>query len=318
LLPCFGAILNHGPKLVQYVQTLIDLTLRIGRIRTLLRCRSLSGNACVAGVPPAAVAVSAALGVGIAGSAASDSVANRTSLAGRLTTTTALAATTLAGTALLSLALLPGLATLSLLPTSATLSLLALALPLTLPLTRLATLARLLTGLAALASLTGLPVAAELAGLKLLLATALALLTLALAALASLTIGLSTKPGELIPQTRYIVHCSGECGVLRSVLRASYGANRLAHPLPQLLQIVGKRGFGRIGEISAAQPVRAALHPHPEIALVRAIDRASQLRGCRRLRGRKFARRRSELLLEARKIVAHLLAIIDHLVDISR
>jgi len=271
----------------------------------------LSGNACAAGIPAATIAIDAALGRSISHAAASDAIADRTSLTGGLTSSTALSATTLAALSLaLSLPRLTLLAILSLLlPTSAALSLL----------TRLPTLSLLLTGLSALASLTGLPVATELASLKLLLAALSALLSLLpLAALAGLTIGLSAQPGELIAQTRHIVHGAGEGGILRSVLRAAHGASRFTHSLTQLLQIIRKRGFGGIGEVAAAQPVRAALHPHSEVALVCAINCASQLRRSRRLGWRKLSRRRSQLLLEARKIVAHLLAIVHHLVDFGR
>jgi hypothetical protein len=102
------------------------------------------------------------------------------------------------------------------------------------------------------------------------------------------------------------------------VLRAADSAGCFGHLLAQLLQIVRKRSFGRIGEIAAAQPIRTALHPHPEIALVRAINRASQLRGSCRLCGSKLTGCRSHLLGEARKIVTRLLTVIHHLVDIRR
>ena len=100
-----------------------------------------------------------------------------------------------------------------------------------------------------------------------------------------------------------------------SVLRAAQGASRVADLLTQLLQIAGEGGFGRIGEVAAAQPIRAALHAGAEIVFVHAVERAAQLGGSRRLRGRELARRVAHLLREARQVVGHLLAIVDHLVD---
>ena len=88
--------------------------------------------------------------------------------------------------------------------------------------------------------------------------------------------------------------------------------------LTQLLQIVGEAGFGRIGEVAAAQPIRTALHAGAEIVFVHAVERAAQLAGRRRLRGRELARRGAHLLREARQVVAHLLAIVDHFVDFLR
>jgi len=186
-----GTILHHGTQLVENVQTLIDLALGIGRIWTLLRRCGLSGNACVAGVHRAAIAITATVRTGCS---AGNAVANRTRLTSRLPAATALSATALAS--LLSLALLPGLATLRLLLTAlaasalSALSLLALSLALT------------------LASLSGLRVAVQLAGLS------LTLLASALATLARLSIGLSSQSRELIPQARQIVHCAGERGIL--------------------------------------------------------------------------------------------------------
>ena len=188
-----GTILHHGTQLVENVQTLIDLALGIGRIWTLLRRCGLSGNACVAGVHRAAIAITATVRTGCS---AGNAVANRTRLTSRLPAATALSATALAS--LLSLALLPGLATLRLLLTAlaasalSALSLLALSLSLTL----------------SLASLRGLRVAVQLAGLS------LTLLASALATLARLSIGLASQSRELIPQARQIVHCAGERGIL--------------------------------------------------------------------------------------------------------
>jgi hypothetical protein len=39
------------------------------------------------------------------------------------------------------------------------------------------------------------------------------------------------------------------------VLRAAHGARRFANLLTQLLQVAGNAGFGRIGEVAAAQPI---------------------------------------------------------------
>ena len=103
--------------------------------------------------------------------------------------------------------------------------------------------------------------------------------------------------------------------VFGSVLSAAQGASRVADLLTQLLQIAGESGFHRIGEAAAAQPIRASLQAGAEIVFVHAIERAPQLAGSRRLRGREFARRVAHLLGQARQVIAHLLAIVDHFVD---
>src|SRR5471030_422145 len=89
-------------------------------------------------------------------------------------------------------------------------------------------------------------------------------------------IGTSAEAGELVAQTGKIVHGPIEFGVLGSVLSTAQGASRIAHLLTQLAQVAGEAGFGRIGELAAAQPIRAALHAGAEIVFVHAIERAPQ------------------------------------------
>ena len=125
----------------------------------------------------------------------------------------------------------------------------------------------------------------------------------------------AAEPVELVAQTGQIVHGPIERGVLGSVLSGAHGASRVADLLTQFLQVAGEAGFGGIGELAAPQPIRAALHAGAEIVFVHAIERATQLAGSRRLRGRELARRGAHLLGEARQVVGHLLAIVDHLVD---
>ena len=50
LLPRLGTILHRGANLVEKVQSLVDLALRIGRVGTLLRRHGLAGDARIAGV----------------------------------------------------------------------------------------------------------------------------------------------------------------------------------------------------------------------------------------------------------------------------
>jgi hypothetical protein len=100
------------------------------------------------------------------------------------------------------------------------------------------------------------------------------------------------------------------------VLSATHGARGVGELLTQLLQIAGEGGFSRVGEVAAAQPIRTALHAGAEVAFVHAINRAAQLSGSRRLGRRELARTSTNLLGEARQVVGHLLAIIDHFVDI--
>lgn len=93
------------------------------------------------------------------------------------------------------------------------------------------------------------------------------------------------------------------------------GPCRIANLLSELLQIVGQPGFSRIGEVTAAQPVRTALHTAVEIVLIHAIERAAQLRRSARLLGSQFTRCTADLLRKPPEIVGHLLAVADHFVD---
>ena len=145
LLPRLGTILHRGANLVEKVQSLVDLSLRIGGVGTRLGRHGVAGDVSIAGV---VVAVHRGIAIGPA-SRTGNAVAHGARLASAALSSRLLAAGALAAllTALAALlTALPGLATLlALLP-------------------RLAALPRLLTGLA------GLPIAAELAWLELLAA----------------------------------------------------------------------------------------------------------------------------------------------------
>ena len=255
LLPRLGTILHRGTHLIEKVQSLFNLALGVGRVRTLLWRRGLTRDARIAGVIVAHHAASA-IATAVA-CRTGEAVAHRTRLA------------------------------------SAGLTCL---------------LAALLTALTGLAALTGLPVAAELSGLRLLAATAGL-------ALSGLSVGAATAAGDRAAQTGEIVHGPADRGVLGSVLRSAHGASRVAGLAAQLLQVVGEGRFHRIGKLAATQPIRAPLHAVAEIVLIHAVERGPQLAGSRRLRGREFARRGAHLLGEVRQVIAHLLAIVDHLVD---
>ena len=99
------------------------------------------------------------------------------------------------------------------------------------------------------------------------------------------------------------------------MLRIAQGARRVAHLLTQLLQVAGEAGFERIGEAAATQAIRAALHAGAKIVFVHAIERAPQLARSRGLRRRELVRGGAHLLGEARQVVGHLLAVVDHFVD---
>jgi hypothetical protein len=136
LLPGFRIILHCGANLVEEVQTLVDLLLCVGRVRTLLGRRRLTRDAGIAGIPAAAVA----LGIPIA-ARASHTVADRPPAVLAAILIPLAAATALALLALLSaLTTLAILCLLPLLPAAATLAAL--------------TLLTLLTTLALLATLT--------------------------------------------------------------------------------------------------------------------------------------------------------------------
>ncbi len=99
------------------------------------------------------------------------------------------------------------------------------------------------------------------------------------------------------------------------MLKSAQGASSVAELLTELLQVASEGGFERIGEVSAAQPIRAPLHARTEIVFVHAIERAPQLGGSHRLRGRELARGVAHLLREPRQVIAHPLAIVDHFVN---
>jgi len=135
LLPRFGTILYHWPHLIEQTEPLIDVLLRIGGIRTLLRCRCLAADASVACVIRTKSLTIAALR--IPSRSACYAVSDIARPASRIASLTRLPVSTVhAALTLTTLTTLP------------TLSLLALALALTLALTlTLATTLTLLAGL---------------------------------------------------------------------------------------------------------------------------------------------------------------------------
>jgi hypothetical protein len=173
LLPRLGTVLHYGTNLVEKVQSLVNLALRIGRIGTLLGRHRLTVDASIAGVISAKP-------VPIAIGPASGRIADRTGEAVADRTQLALAPAALTRL-LLAAALATGLTALTGL--SALLARLA-------RLPRLAVLRLLPAGLT---GLTGLPVAVEWPGFELLAGTAG--LTLS-----RLRVGTSAEAGELVAQ----------------------------------------------------------------------------------------------------------------------
>jgi len=183
LLPRFRAILHRRANLVEKVQSLVDLPLRIGRICALLRRHGLARDVRIARIPrakPIAIPVAPA---------ARRRIANRSCVA----------VSNRAGLAVAHPAsLLPAALACLLLPASALTALAAL--------TTLLSRLTLLSGLAglpvlplALTLLPRLPVAIELARLKLLAAGWSATAGLSLA---GLPVGGRPKTRELVAQTR--------------------------------------------------------------------------------------------------------------------
>jgi hypothetical protein len=278
LLPSLGTILYRGPNLVEKVQSLVDLALGVGRVRALLGCHGLTGDAAIAGVIgaiPVTIAPTARIASGYA-------IADRTRLS--------------------ALSRLPALSTLTSGLTSLT------------TLTWLRTLTAL-TGLIARALLSGLAVSRLLlAGLTLTGLAATACLPLS-AWRTGLSVRTSTQVAELIAQTRQIVHGAVKRSVLGSVLTAAQGPTGVADLPPQFLQVARKSGLSLIGEAAGTQLIRTALQARTEIVFVHAIERTAQFPGSPRLRRRQFTGSLAHLLGQARQIVAHLLAIVDHFVD---
>jgi hypothetical protein len=169
LLPRFGAILHSGANLVEDVQTLVDVALGIGRVGTLLGRHGLAHDVSIAGVK-VAIRGTTAIPTGRIPHWTGETIAHRTRLASAALTALLLATSTLASALT---ALLTALAAL---------------------------LTGLLTGLTALlAGLAALPVAAELLTSHRLAASArLTLLTWSRLTLSRLSVGTSTKTGELI------------------------------------------------------------------------------------------------------------------------
>jgi hypothetical protein len=79
-LPGLWIILRSGTNLVQQVQILRNLALRIGRVRTLLRSYGLTGDASIAGIL-AAIYIAVAPPSARIANRTGDAVANRTCLA---------------------------------------------------------------------------------------------------------------------------------------------------------------------------------------------------------------------------------------------
>jgi hypothetical protein len=182
LLARLGAILHYGANLIEQVQSLVNLALRIGRVGTLLGRHGRTGDASIAGVIgaiPVAIAIAAAVGIA---SRTGDAVPNITCK--RSAGLTCLASSTLAS-ALTALTALTGLTTLT-----------GLAALLT---TWLTALTGLTAWLALLPRLTGLS-AAELAAPLHLLTAGLAGLTLSTLRI-RLRVGTSAKAGDLVAHT---------------------------------------------------------------------------------------------------------------------
>jgi hypothetical protein len=116
LLPRLGAVLHGAPNLIKQIQALLDLTLRISRIRTLLRSRGAPGNVRIARVEvpkDGSVAIAATRISCRARDAVADlttlPAATLSTLLAALTALLALAAALLALPALLALTTLPTL-----------------------------------------------------------------------------------------------------------------------------------------------------------------------------------------------------------------
>lgn len=273
MLACFGTILDGGANLVEKVEALFDLALRVGRVRTLLRSDGATRDVSIAGVEIAEYG--------------SVTIASRRITCGARDAVAHLA--TLIAASLIAAALSTTLATLTL--TTLT------GLP-TLP--RLAVLGLLLTLLAGTAPLT-----------------ALSRLTLTLTlGLACLRIGTRTESGDLIAKTREIIHGAADRSLVGIALAAAHGAGRLAHLLTEFLQIVGKRGFRRVGETAAAQLIGAPLESSTEVVFIHARQRTAQFARRRGLGRSQFAGCGAHLLGQTGQFVADLLAIVDHLVDV--
>ena len=105
-MPRLGTILHCGTNLVQKVQSLVNLALRIGRVGTLLGRYGLTGDASIAGIL-AAIYVPVAPATARIAHRTCDAVADRTRLASAgLTGLLATGLTALTLTALARLALL--------------------------------------------------------------------------------------------------------------------------------------------------------------------------------------------------------------------
>jgi len=199
LLPRLGAILHCGPNLVEEIQTLVNIALGVGGVRTLLGRHCLTLDSCVSGVN---VAVDRAIAISLAAGRiavrAREAIAHRTRLESAPTLTCLL------------------LAAAALAASLAALTRLAAAL--------LSALSLLASLLACLPGLTRLPIAIELAGLELLPA---GLPGAAILTLSGLRVGTSAQTRELVAQTGKIVHGAVNRGVLGRLLSAPYGASRV-------------------------------------------------------------------------------------------
>lgn len=297
----FGAILNSRFHLIQHAQILIDFVLRIGWSRSLRRSDRLTLDVGIAGIPAAEVSTLPLAAAWIADG-------TRRAIANALR----IAAVLAAGTVLVAHAGLTSAALSTLLATLTALAILGLLLP------------ALTLALAALSLLTTLALLALLSLTLALTAQSAVLLTLTLPLTLPLALPLlrtrtTSQSANLIAQTRQIVHRAIELSILCvGGLRLTHGARRVAQLLVELLQIGRQTGLSRIGEIAAAQPVRAALHARVEIVLIHRVERAPQFLGRIRLRRRDFARRVPHLLGEMLQVFRHLLALVHHAVDFLR
>jgi len=85
--------------------------------------------------------------------------------------------------------------------------------------------------------------------------------------------------------------------------------------IADLFDVVGEGVFGGAGESAFAELIRAALHAVVEIVLIHGVERTAQFAGGAGLRGGEFTGCTTDLLRQARELIAGLLALIHHLVE---
>lgn len=259
---CLRIVLHDRANRAQKVQALVNLALRIGRVRPLWRCSGTAALELIAAWVPGPLDAAIAIAPATVAHGSSHTVADT----------------------IHSTAHLAGLAGLSVL-------------------SRLATGAALL-----LATWTGLLAARQ--------RVALELLTCRSGLARSRITAISAETCKLVAQTRKIVHRAVDRGILGGVFSSAQCPRRVLQLLAQLLQIAGESGFGLIGKVACAEPVRAALHARIEIGIIHGLESAAQLARCPGLSGGKFSRLIAHLLRKVRQVVGHFLAIVDHFVDV--